>query len=62
MSKCVWLVENDENPCAFVFFIGGGKRREREKNNRGRERETARLREGVTIHVLFAATVRFARN
>jgi len=58
------LVENDENPRAFVFFNRGGKRREREKkkSNRGRERETARLREGVTTHVLFAATVRFAQN
>ena len=39
MSKCVWLVENDENPCAFVFFIGGGKRREREKRIIEGERE-----------------------
>jgi hypothetical protein len=58
------LVENDENPCAFVFFIGGGKRREREKRiiEGERERRLVFLREGVTIHVLFAATVRFARN
>jgi hypothetical protein len=64
VSKCVWLVENDEDPRAFVFFIRGGKRRERERKKRviEGERETARLREGVNIHVLFAATVRFAQN
>jgi hypothetical protein len=39
VSKCVWLVENDENPRAFVFFIRGGKRREREKRVIEGERE-----------------------
>ena len=33
------MVENDENPRAFVFFIRGGKRREREKRVIEGERE-----------------------
>ena len=49
---------------ARLYFLSEAARGERERKKRviEGERETARLREGVTIHVLFAATVRFAQN
>ena len=47
-----------------IFYQRRQEERERKKRViEGRERDgSARLREGVTIHVLFAETVRFAQN